>query len=165
MLLEMKVFGLTIDPFTNAPIVILKDADEKHALPVWIGVLEASAIAAEIENVRFSRPMTHDLFKEMLNALDVALVKVEVSDLRDNVYYARIHLESNENKYSVDARPSDAIALALRMSSPIFVDMKVIDKSKDIKMKKVSMEEGGGSKELLEMLDELSPDEFGKYKM
>ena len=165
MLLEMKVVGLTIDPFTNAPIVILKDMDEKHALPVWIGVLEASAIAAEIENIRFSRPMTHDLVKEMLDTLDISITKIEVNDLRDNVYYARIHLASNENDYSVDARPSDAIALALRMSSPIFVDMKVIDKSKDMKMKNVSMETGGGSKELLDMLDELSPDEFGKYKM
>jgi hypothetical protein len=165
MLLEMKVFGLTIDPFTNAPIVILKDADEKHALPVWIGVLEASAIAAEIENIRFSRPMTHDLVKKMLNTLHIAVKKVEVNDLRDNVYYARIHLASNESNYSIDARPSDAIALALRMSSPIFVDTKVIDKSKDMKMKKTSSEESNSSKELLDMLDELSPDEFGKYKM
>ena len=165
MLLEMKVFGLTIDPFTNAPIVILKDADEKHALPVWIGVLEASAIAAEIENIQFSRPMTHDLVKGMLNTLNVAIKRIEVNDLRDNVYYARIHLVSNENDYSVDARPSDAIALALRMSSPIFVDMKVIDKSKDMKMSGVIERGGRGAKDLLEMLDELSPDEFGKYKM
>jgi hypothetical protein len=165
MFLKMKVFGLTIDPFTNAPIVILKDMEEKHALPVWIGVLEASAIAAEIENIQFSRPMTHDLVKEMLNTLDIAITKVEVNDLRDNVYYARIHLASNENDYSIDARPSDAIALALRMSSPIFVDMKVIDKSKDMKMKGVLDKAGRGSKELLDMLDELSPDEFGKYKM
>ena len=165
MFLEMKVFGLTIDPFTNAPIVILKDLEEKHALPVWIGVLEASAIAAEIENIQFSRPMTHDLVKEMLNTLDIAITKIEVNDLRDNVYYARIHLASNENDYSIDARPSDAIALALRMSSPIFVDMKVIDKSKDMKIKGVSEKEGRASKDLLDMLDELSPDEFGKYKM
>ncbi len=165
MLLEMKVFGLTIDPFTNAPIIILKDADEKHALPVWIGVLEASAIAAEIENIQFSRPMTHDLVKEMLNKMDIAVEKIEVNDLRDNVYYARIHLASNENDYSIDARPSDAIALALRMSSPIFVDMKVIDKSKDMTMKDMPDKERRGSKELLDMLDELSPDEFGKYKM
>lgn len=165
MFLKMKVFGLTIDPFTNAPIIILKDMEEKHALPVWIGVLEASAIAAEIENIQFSRPMTHDLVKEMLNTLDIAITKVEVNDLRDNVYYARIHLTSNENDYSIDARPSDAIALALRMSSPIFVDMKVIDKSKDMKMEGVLEKAGRGSKELLDMLDELSPDEFGKYKM
>ena len=143
----------------------IKDMDEKHALPVWIGVLEAGAIAAEMENIRFSRPMTHDLVKEMLDRLNVAVKKIEVNDLRDNVYYARIHLVSNENDYSIDARPSDAIALALRMSSPIFVDMKVIDKSRDMKMKSVSMEKGSGSKELLNMLDELSPDEFGKYKM
>jgi hypothetical protein len=165
MLLEMKVFGLTIDPFTNAPIVILKDLEEKHALPVWIGILEASAIAAEIENIQFSRPMTHDLVKGMLDTLNIAIKKIEVNDLRDNVYYARIHLVSNENDYSVDARPSDAIALALRMSSPIFVDMKVIDKSKDMKISGAWDKDERGAKDMLKMLDELSSDKFGKYKM
>lgn len=161
----MKVFGLTIDPFTNAPIIILKDMEEKHALPVWIGVLEASAIAAELEKVKFSRPMTHDLMTEMLKTLDIAVTKIEVNDLRDNVYYAKIHMTSNKNNFSIDARPSDAIALALRMSSPIFVDTKVLDKSKDIEIKGVSGKAGRASKDLLDMLEDLSPDEFGKYKM
>ncbi|MBI5903488.1 MAG: bifunctional nuclease family protein, partial [Deltaproteobacteria bacterium] len=88
MYLEMKVFGVTVDPFTNVPIVILKDSDEKNALPVWIGVLEASAIASELEKIHFSRPMTHDLLKEVLKNLDVTVKKIEVNDLKDNVYYA-----------------------------------------------------------------------------
>lgn len=163
MLLEMKVFGLTIDPFTNAPIVILKDLEEKNALPVWIGVLEASAIAAELEKIQFSRPMTHDLVREIFKTMQIAVTKIEVNDLKDNVYYATIHMASKGNSFVVDARPSDAIALALRMSSPIFVDSSVLDKSKNIDMR-VEAKEGAG-KDLVEMLDQLSPDEFGKYKM
>jgi len=165
MLVEMKVFGMTIDPFTNAPIVILKDLDEKNALPVWIGVLEASAIAAELEKVEFSRPMTHDLMKQMMKTLDVTIEKIEVNDLKDNVYYARIHMVSSGDAFSIDARPSDAIALALRMSSPIFVDTRVLDKSRNIDMRPEHGSKGRSSKDLLDMLEQLSPDDFGKYKM
>jgi bifunctional DNase/RNase len=165
MLLEMKVFGLTIDPFTNAPIVILKDLDEKNALPVWIGVLEASAIAAELEKIEFSRPMTHDLIKQIMKTLNIAVEKIEVNDLKDNVYYARIHLVSSGDTFFVDARPSDAIALALRMSSPIFVDSRVLDKSRNIDMRTEHGKKGRSSKDLLDMLEDLSADDFGKYKM
>ncbi len=164
MLLEMKVFGLTIDPFTNAPIVILKDKEEKNALPIWIGVLEASAIATELENIKFTRPMTHDLLKDILTSIDVSVRKIEVNDLRDNVYYATIHLTTRDKDHMIDARPSDAIALALRTGSPIYVDTKVLDKSKNIDMRS-SKDKGAGSKDLLDMLEELSPDAFGKYKM
>lgn len=165
MLLEMKVFGLTIDPFTNAPIVILKDAGEKNALPVWIGVLEASAIASELEKIRFSRPMTHDLMREMLKAVNISVTKIEVNDLKDNVYYATIHMDVSGRRCVVDARPSDAIALALRMQSPIFVDSGVLDKSRTLDITKEGGGRGAGSKDILEMLGELPPDEFGKYKM
>lgn len=167
MLLEMKVFGITLDPFTNAPIVILKDLDEKNALPVWIGVLEASAIASELENVRFSRPMTHDLIREVLRETSTKVSKIEVTDLKDNVYYANIHLDSAKGPLVLDARPSDAIALALRMDSPIFVDTRVLDKSRNLEVKETDGEEGkeSGSKDLLDMLDELSPEDFTKYKM
>jgi len=167
MLLEMKVSGLTIDPFTNVPIVILKDADEKNVLPVWIGVLEASAIASELEKIQFSRPMTHDLMKEILKNVNVKVKKVEVNDLKDNIYYATMYMTTSAGDFTIDARPSDAIAMALRTSSPIFVDSKVLDKSKNIdftggddKKKK-----GKGSKGLAELLEELSPGDFGKYKM
>ena len=165
MLLQMKVFGITIDPFTNAPIVILKDMEEKNSLPVWIGVLEASSIAAELENIRFSRPMTHDLMREILKNLGISLEKIEVNDLKDNVYYAKIHLTSLGNPLVIDARPSDAIALALRMSSPIFVDTVVLEKSKSIDLRGEEGKKGRGSKDLLDMLEELSPEDFGKYKM
>lgn len=167
MLLEMKVFGLTIDPFTNVPIVILKDLEEKNALPVWIGVLEASAIASELEKVQFSRPMTHDLLKEVLKNVDATVTKIEVNDLKDNVYYATIHMATKTSTFSLDARPSDAIALALRTSSPIYVDTKVLDKSKNIDMRaetdKSKKEKGPG--DFIETLEDLSPGDFGKYKM
>ena len=164
----MKVFGLTIDPFTNAPIVILKDLDEKNALPVWIGVLEASSIAAELEKIHFTRPMTHDLVKEMLKNLEIAVTRVEVNDLRDNVYYATIHMRAHEKSVVIDARPSDAIALALRMSSPIYVDTRVLDKSRNMEARNDSAREAAGEsarKDPLDVLSGLEPNDFGKYKM
>lgn len=160
----MKVFGLTIDPFTNAPIVILKDMDEKNALPVWIGVLEASAIASELEKIHFSRPMTHDLLREIFKSMSISVMKIEVNDLKDNVYYASIHMALNGAAVVIDARPSDAIAIALRMKSPIFVDTKVLDKSKSIEAGRDGRKETA-SGEPGDMLDALSPEEFGKYKM
>ncbi len=165
MLLKMKVFGLTIDPFTNVPIVILKDDGEQHTLPVWIGVLEASAIASELEKVQFSRPMTHDLLKEILKTVSATVKKIEVTDLRDNVYYATIHMEvKDEGMIKLDARPSDAIAIALRANAPIFVDSAVIEKSKSVDLADTE-KKGKGSKDFLETLEDLSPGDFGKYKM
>lgn len=161
--MEMKVFGLTIDPFTNVPIVILKDADEKNALPVWIGVLEASAIASELEKVHFSRPMTHDLIREVLKNLEVTVTKIEVCDLKDNVYYAIIHMASRAGSFTLDARPSDAIAVALRANAPIFVDSRVIEKSKNIDMRKDDKK--SMDLESPEDLENLSPENYTKYKM
>jgi len=169
MLLEMKVFAIAIDPFTNAPIVILKDADEVNTLPVWIGVLEAGAIASEIEKIRFSRPMPHDLMSNLLKVLDMSLEKIEIADIRDNVYYASIHLISKDKKsYTLDSRPSDAIALALRMEAPIYVDSTVLDKSTDMEIGSIQGNDGekkAGSEDILDLLEELSPEDFGKYKM
>ena len=165
MFLEMKVFGLTIDPFTNVPIVILKDSDEKNALPVWIGVLEASAIASELEKIHFSRPMTHDLLKEVLKNLEVTVKKIEVHDLKDNVYYAAIHMAGKSGSFILDARPSDAIALALRMGAPIFVDIDVLEKSKNMDMSKGQGKRNKGAGGLAETLEDLPPENFGKYKM
>lgn len=167
MLLKMKVSGLTVDPFTNVPIVILKDTDEKNVLPVWIGVLEASAIASELERIQFSRPMTHDLMKEILKNVDVKVKKIEVNDLKDNIYYATMYMSTNDGDFTVDARPSDAIAIALRMNSPIYVDTKVIDKSKnaDIGVSSDNDKKDKGSKDLVELLEKLSPGDFSKYKM
>ncbi len=167
MAIEMRVFGLTMDPFTNAPIVILKDLDEKHALPIWIGVLEASAIAAELEKLQFPRPMTHDLMKNILKEINATVRKVEVVDLKDNVYYAHIHLSLGDRDYVIDARPSDAIALALRTNSSIYVAEHVLEKSRKIDLKKKISQKGDREEadKWTEFLENLSPEDFGKYKM
>ena len=176
MLLEMKVFGLAIDPVTNAPILILKDTEGKNVLPIWIGPLEASAIATELEKIQLARPMTHDLLKDIFKNLGITVSKVAIIDLEDNVYYAVIHLMYGENSYAVDARPSDAIAVALRANSSIFVENKVLEKSKTLDIgKKVASskgrqkngvdKEGDKQDEWLNILERLSPENFGKYKM
>ena len=162
MLLKMKVFGLTIDPFTNVPIVILKDDGEKNALPVWIGVLEASAIASELEKVQYSRPMTHDLLKDLLKQVGVKVEKIEVNDLRDNVYYATIHMTGVNGPFTMDSRPSDAIALALRTGAPIFVESGVLDKSKSMDLKGEAREKSLTDEP---SLDDFMPGDYGKYKM
>ncbi len=162
MLMKMKVFGLTIDPVTNVPIVILKDEEEKNALPVWIGVLEASAIASELEKVQFTRPMTHDLLKEVVKQTGASVSKIEVTDLKDNVYYATIFMSGRDGDFKVDSRPSDAIALALRMNAPIFVESAVLEKSKSMDIKtepKQKMRDSSAT------LDDFAPGDFGKYKM
>ena len=165
MLLEMRVFGLAIDPFNNTPIIILKDADDKNVLPIWIGPLEASAIATELEKIQLARPMTHDLLKEIFKNLGITVSKIEITDLEDNVYYAVIHLASGNNCYLIDARPSDAIAVALRANSPIFVEKKVLEKSKNIDAAKHAPKDGKSQAGWLDMLENLSPENFGKYKM
>ena len=161
MFREMKVSGLTVDPFTNTPIVLLKDLDEQRVVPIWIGFFEASAIATQLEGVQLSRPMTHDLLKNLLGTLDITLLKIEISDLRDNTFYALIHLDMEGMHHIVDARPSDAIALALRTNSPIYVKEEVIEKSKKLDLR----EEKEGDQDLDKLLEKLAPKDFGKYKM
>lgn len=166
MLIEMKISGLTIDPITNTPIVILKDLTEKKAIPIWIGLFEASAIATELEKIAFSRPMTHDLMNEMLKTLGVEVTKIEVCDLRNNTFFANIFLIKRGESFVIDARPSDAIALALRANAPIYVDEKVIEKSRsiDVGAKIPDLEQLKDDK-LKDFLENLSPEDFGKYKM
>lgn len=164
MMIEMKVTGLTIDPFTSMPIIILKDLDEKRALPIWIGLIEASAIATELEKIQLSRPMTHDLIKNLLTALGVEVTRVAVTDLSDNTFYARIYLQSDGKEIEMDARPSDAIAIALRAKAPIFVDKEVVDKSRKIDLSKEDDDEVKKQK-WAEILESLNPEDFGKYKM
>jgi len=166
MFIEMKVSGLTIDPITGTPIVILKDLQEKKAIPIWIGIFEASAIATELEKVKFSRPMTHDLLKDVLATLQVALVRIEIQDLRNNTFFASIFLEKDGQVFTVDARPSDAIALALRVGSPIFIEEKVIEKSRNIDFEVNLLEKDKLTDEKLkEFLENLPNENFGKYKM
>lgn len=166
MFVEMKVTGLTIDPFTNMPIIILKDLDEKSALPIWIGLIEASAIATELEKIKLARPMTHDLMKNILTNLGIEIEKIEVNDLADNTFYAKIYLANGKKAFTVDSRPSDAIALALRMKAPIFVDRKVIEKSRQVDLNKDALNPQKTEKEKwAEFLENLNPEDFGKYKM
>jgi uncharacterized protein len=166
MLIEMKVSGLTIDPITNTPIVILKDLQESKAIPIWIGLFEASAIATELEKVVFSRPMTHDLFNECLKALDVTVNKIVLADIRNNTFFANIYLSKEGQNFTIDARPSDAIALALRARAPIFVDENVIEKSRNIDFGiKISDLDKLKEDKIKEFLENLSAEDFGKYKM
>ena len=167
---EMRVQGMTIDPFTNSPIVVLKDLNDEQAVPIWIGLVEASAIAMELEQVKLPRPMTHDLLSNVIKAMGGKVVRIEVCDLRDNTYYGMVHIEIGDKVLKVDSRPSDAIALSLRTDAPIFVAAHVIEESRAVK----SVEGEGGEelteeerrkKELIDMLEDLEPEDFGKYKM
>ncbi|HKQ32425.1 MAG TPA: bifunctional nuclease family protein [Thermodesulfobacteriota bacterium] len=158
MFLLMKVSGIALDPFTNTPIVILKDAANEKTLPIWIGFMEASSIAMELEKTPRIRPITHDLVKNLLEKLKFIVTKIEVTDLRDDTFYARIYLKRENEEYSLDSRPSDAIAIALRTDSPIYVNDEVIEKSK-----KIEIDED--KDKLAEMLDKIPEGDFGKYKM
>lgn len=159
MLHEMKVSGIAIDPFTNTPIIILKDLKGDKMLPIWIGFMEANSIAMELEKTPRSRPLTHDLLKNILDDLKYSVSRVELTDLKDNTYYAAIHLKKMDDIHIFDSRPSDAIAIAIRTSSKIFVHDCVLQSSKQIQ----AIDED--KEKLAEMLDKIPPGNFGKYKM
>jgi bifunctional DNase/RNase len=150
-----------VDPITNSPIVILRDKDGHRVLPIWVGVFEANAIALQIENVSTPRPMTHDLLKNVIGDMHGRIEKIVVSDLKENTFFALIYLNVGGEVVAVDARPSDAIALALRTGSPIFVNSDVIDKAKNTDMTR----DAGESERIRKWLDSLDPDDLGKYKM
>jgi bifunctional DNase/RNase len=161
MQIEMKIRGLMMDPVTNVPIVILKGAEGNALLPIWVGVYEANAIALEIEKISTPRPMTHDLLRNMLNGLSCSVMKVVVNQLKDDTFYAIIWLEREGRLISIDSRPSDALALALRTDSPIFVEEEVINTSKAASADK----EKSGDEELKRWLENLNDEDLGKYKM
>lgn len=161
----MVISGLTVDPLTNSPIVILKEVDGDRTLPIWIGLLEATAIASELEGIKFSRPMTHDLLKNIMALIDAKVKKVEVCDLKNNTYYALIHINHKGKEISIDARPSDALALSLRVDAPIFVDEDVINKSTQIDLKAEPEDKTEQGKKWQDILEKLNPEDFGKYKM
>lgn len=165
MYIPMVISGLTVDPITHSPIVILKEIDGEKTLPIWIGLLEATAIASELEGIKFSRPMTHDLLKSIMKMVDVEVVRIEVCDLKDNTYFALIHLKQGQKELSLDARPSDALALSLRVKAPIFVDDEVINKSSEIDLKAEPQDKSEKGKKWQEILEGLNPEDFGKYKM
>jgi len=161
MLIKMTVRGIALDPITNMPIIILKDPDERRALPIWVGIFEANAIALELEKVSTPRPMTHDLLKNILEGLGITVKQVIVNDLKENTFYAMIELNHNGGVITIDARPSDAIALALRVNAPIFVTEKVVTQAKNIEVS----EEKEETDRWKEWLENLKPEDFGKYKM
>ena len=166
MLKEMKLSRLILDPVTNTPIILLRDLEDKVTLPIWIGLLEASAIALELEKAQPQRPMTHDLVKNILSSLNVHVTKVEVTDLRNSTFYALIYLTMDDKIFKIDARPSDAIAIALRASVPIYVEEKVIKKLEEANLENIKdIDQVDESAELQEILEEMSPEDFGKYKM
>jgi bifunctional DNase/RNase len=163
----MTVGGLTLDPVTKTPIVILRDPDNKLNLPIWIGLLEATAMATELEGIKMARPMTHDLLRGILGELGATVEWVEITDLRENTYFALIYLRVDGKQVTVDARPSDAISLALRTKSPIYVAKKVLEASSVLQQ----MEEGQDQNlsnvsrdKWAEILEKMSPEDF-KYKM
>jgi hypothetical protein len=162
MQIEMNIKGLMIDPITNMPIIILRDEEGQRILPIWVGVFEANAIALQIENVQTPRPMTHDLLKNIIDDLSAQVERIVVTELKENTFYALIHLRRNGHSIEVDARPSDAIALALRTRSPIFVEEAVIQNARSVEN---SRESSMDVTRLQKWLEGLSEDELGKYKM
>jgi len=165
MLHKVSIAGLTIDPASNTPIIILKSEKDDQAVPIWIGLLEATAIASALQNVTFDRPMTHDLFKNFSDMLNIMVSKVEVCDLKDSTFYAKIYFASKEKTFSMDARPSDAIAIALRFHAPIYIDDKVIEKSKLGEEDAEAFDTSKEGKKWAEYLEKLSPKDFGKFKV
>ena len=161
MQIEMTIKGLMIDPATNSPIVVLRDLEGQRVLPIWVGVFEANAIAVQIENVTLPRPMTHDLLRNVIADLHGEVERVVVSDLRDNTFFAIIQLLVRGERVAIDARPSDAIALALRASAPIFVEEHVIDHARQSE----PATQNGEAERLQKWLENLDPEEMGKYKM
>jgi uncharacterized protein len=161
MHVEMRIKGLMLDPITNMPIVILSDLEGQRILPIWVGFFEANAIALQMENVTTPRPMTHDLLKNVICGLNASVKKIVVNNLWDNTFYALVFIEIGGETMAIDSRPSDAIALALRMKSPIFVEEEVINKAKSLD----GTRDLADSESLQRWLENLRPDELGKYKM
>ena len=165
MLHKVNIAGLTMDPASNTPIIILKSEKDDHAIPIWIGLLEATSIASALQKLDFDRPMTHDLFKNVADRFNAAVTRIEVCDLKENTFFARIYFESGEMSFDIDARPSDAIAIALRFGAPIYVDDKVVQRSNSGGAQPEVLDESEEGKKWAEYLKNLSPEDFGKYKV
>ncbi len=159
-MIKMEIKGLLMDPVSNMPVVILRDTEKGHFLPIWVGIFEANAIALEMEKVTTPRPMTHDLLKNLLGELDARVERIVINDLRENTFFARIHLIRGDAMLSVDSRPSDAIALALRSQADIFVEEEVLEKSRTLRS-----DSDQDPDRLKKWLEEASADELGKYRM
>jgi bifunctional DNase/RNase len=165
MFVEMKVRGLALDPLSNMPIIILRDEDDQRSLPIWVGIFEANAIALELEKIATPRPMTHDLIKNILESLEARVVKVVVTDLKENTFFAVLHLQLGETEYTVDSRPSDAIDLALRVAAPIYVDEDVVRKAKTLEVapKEAETVKADDPERIREWLGSIKPEDFEKF--
>ena len=164
--IEMRVASILIDPFTKSPVVVLKDREDKNTVPIWIGIIEASSIAARMEGITISRPLTHDLIKNILDTFALRLKKIVICDLKDNTYYATLNIEYDGKEIEIDSRPSDAIAISLRTDSPIYVKRKVIEASRSNSLADREKDITETDKEQWsKILEELDPEDFGKYKM
>ena len=158
-MVEMKVEGLTLDPLTNMPIIILKDSTGQKALPIWVGIFEANAIALEIESITTPRPMTHDLLKNVVLSMQGEIKHILVNELKDNTFHAMIAVNYNGNILNIDSRPSDALALAVRFESPVFVEDAVIDEN-GIEFEKEDFGDEAIVDEFKEFLDQVNPEDF-----
>jgi bifunctional DNase/RNase len=154
-----------MDPASNTPIILLKTEEGDKTLPIWIGLLEATSIASALQDIEFDRPMTHDLFKNLTQVLNVQINRIDICDLKDNTFYAEIHFSSAEQSFTMDARPTDPIALALRFHAPIFVDQRVMEKSHMGAPSGEVLDDSEEGKKWAEYLEKLSPEDFGKYKV
>lgn len=165
MMRRVQIAGLTMDPASNTPIVLLKTEDDEKVVPIWIGLLEATSIASALQKISYERPMTHDLFKNFIEENRMIIERIEVCDLRENTFFARIYFSSEERRFDMDARPSDAIALALRFDAPIFIHEEVIERSRvrDTEVEVADTSEEG--KKWADYLEKLSAEDFGKYKV
>jgi bifunctional DNase/RNase len=161
-MVEMKVEGLTLDPLTNMPIIILKDLAGDKALPIWVGYFEANAIALEIEKINTPRPMTHDLLNNIISSLQAKVKHILVTDLKDNTFFAEILVIQNGSDMTIDSRPSDAIALALRSKSPIFVEEKVIEAAKSLDLPDPDKLQNQEKKQWKDWITSIKPQDFGK---
>src|ERR1035437_341292 len=159
-MIEMKVNGLAIDSASKMPVVILTNKEEKRFLPIWIGVYEADAILVALESIDVPRPMTHDLIKTMLETLGIEVDRIAIHDIKNNTFFAKIHLIKDGKQFEIDSRPSDAIALALRMDSDIFVSEQVIMEATIMDKEKYEKE----MKEFKEFLKDIKPSDFSNYK-
>ncbi len=160
MPVEMKIKGVMIDPVTNMPIIVLRNPAGDVVLPIWVGIFEANAIATQLEKIVSPRPMTHDLLRNMIDGLAASVERIVITDLKDNTYFAAIHVRQNDRDLAIDARPSDAMALALRAEAPIFVEQQVLDKS-------AGGDQGAGdeAERLRRWLENVDPEELGHYEM
>jgi len=165
MLHEMSVGGLAMDPSSNAPILLLNAVHEDFSIPIWIGLLEAASIASVLQNITFDRPMTHDLFKNFIERVNVTIPRIEVCDLKDNTFFAKIYCKTGDGEFIMDARPSDAIALALRVKAEIYVDELVVERLQVKDGEYQSVDDSDQGKKWEEYLKNLSPEDFGKYKV